>query len=144
MLKKILLFVLVSIIAVMVQAQSLEGKWKSEQLDFLGLALLVAYGWGACGLLLPTVFAAGLVLAARTEAARLNMLDTTRFVAAPPPVAVRVDSPARLCRAKRHDGWSADFLSHLGPLPIKVVVLLKDNDAPPAVGETWICSGRLS
>lgn len=30
MLKKILLFVLVSIIAVMVQAQSLEGKWKSE------------------------------------------------------------------------------------------------------------------
>lgn len=111
---------------------------------FLGLALLVAYGWGACGLLLPTVFAAGLVLAARTEAARLNMLDTTRFVAAPPPVAVRVESPARLCRAKRHDGWSADFLSHLGPLPIKVVVLLKDNDAPPAVGETWICSGRLS
>ena len=33
MLKKILLFVLVSIIAVMVQAQSLEGKWKSEQSD---------------------------------------------------------------------------------------------------------------
>ena len=33
MLKRILFFVLVSIITVMVQAQSLEGKWKSEQLD---------------------------------------------------------------------------------------------------------------
>ena len=33
MLKRILLFALVSIITVMVQAQSLEGKWKSEQLD---------------------------------------------------------------------------------------------------------------
>ena len=67
----------------------------------LGFALLAAYGWGARGLLLPTAFAAGIVLAARTEAARLHVLDATRFVATPPLVAVRVESPVRLCRMKR-------------------------------------------
>ena len=110
----------------------------------LGLALLAAYGWGARGLLLPTAFAAGIVLAARTEAARLHVLDATRFVATPPLVAVRVESPVRLCRMKRQEGWSADFLSHLGPLPIKAVIVLKEGAAPPAVGETWLCSGRLA
>ena len=87
---------------------------------------------------------AGIVLAARTEAARLHVLDATRFVATPPLVAVRVESPVRLCRMKRQEGWSADFLSHLGPLPIKAVIVLKEGAAPPAVGETWLCSGRLA
>ena len=109
-----------------------------------GLALLAAYGWGARRLLLPAVFAIGTVLAARTEAARLHILDATRFIAVPPPMAIRVESPAQLWRTKRQGVWSADFLSHLGPLPIKAVVFLNNGDTPPAVGETWVCSGRLS
>ena len=109
-----------------------------------GFVLLAAYGWGARNLLLPAVFAAGIVLAARTEAARLHILDATRFVARPPPVTVCVESPVKRWRRKRHDGWSADFLSHLGPLPLKVVILLKDGDTPPAIGETWVCEGRLT
>ena len=110
----------------------------------LGLAFLAAYGWKVRGLFLPAVFAVGVVLAARTEAARLHVIDGTRFTATPPPMTIRVESPVRLWRRKRHDGWSADFLSHLGPLPIKAVVLLNAGDAPPAVGETWLCSGRLT
>lgn len=111
---------------------------------FLGLALLAAYGWGVRNFLLPAVFVAGTVLAARTETARQRILDATRFIATPPPVTVRVESPVHLCRMKRQDGWSVDFLSHLGPLPVKVVILLKDGAPPPAIGETWVCSGRLS
>ena len=110
----------------------------------LGLALLAAYGWGLRNFLLPAVFALGTVLAARAEDARQRVLDATRYVAASPPMTVRVESPPRLCRMRRRAGWSADFLSHLGPLPVKVVLLLKEDAAPPAVGETWSCSGRLS
>ena len=110
----------------------------------LGLALLAAYGWGARHLVWPLVFFLGIVLAARVEAHRLQILDATRFVAAPPRVTIRVESPAQVWRMMRRDGWSADFHSHLGPIPIKVVLGLKDGDPPPAVGETWVCSGRLS
>ena len=110
----------------------------------LGFALLAAYGWNVRNILFPTVFLVGIVLAARTENACQRILDATRFISAPSPVTVRVESPPRLCRMKRQDGWSVDFLSHLGPLPVKVVVLLKEDAAPPAVGETWVCSGRLS
>ena len=110
----------------------------------LGLALLAAYGWGARHLVWPLVFSLGIVLAARVEEQRLRILDATRFVAVPPRVTIRVESPAQVWRMKRRDGWSADFHSHLGPLPIKVVMGLKDGAPPPAIGETWVCSGRLS
>ena len=110
----------------------------------LGLAILAAYGWAVRGLFFPAVFAVGVVLAARTEAASQHIIDGTRFTAAPPPMTIRVESPVQLWRRKKQDGWSADFLSHLGPLPIKAVVLLNAGDAPPAVGETWLCSGRLT
>ena len=110
----------------------------------LGLALLAAFGWGARRLLLPAIFAIGTVLAARTEAARLRVLDETRFVSVPPPVTVRVESPAQRWRMKNRNGESVDFLSHIGPLPVKVVILQNDDSPTPAVGETWICTGRLT
>ena len=53
----------------------------------LGLAFLAAYGWKVRGLFLPAVFAVGVVLAARTEAARLHVIDGTRFTATPPPMS---------------------------------------------------------
>ena len=57
-----------------------------------GLSLLAAFGWGARRLLLPCIFAVGIVLAARTESARLQVLNETQFVSSPPPVTVRVES----------------------------------------------------
>ena len=68
----------------------------------LGLAFLAAYGWKVRGLFLPAVFAVGIVLAARTEAARLHVIDGTRFTAPPPPMTIRVESPVRLWRRR---GW---------------------------------------
>ncbi len=109
-----------------------------------GLSLLAAFGWGARHLLLPGVFAAGIVLAARTEAARLRILDETRFVSLPPQVTVRVESPAQRWRMKNRSGESVDFLSHIGPLPVKVVILQNENSPTPAVGEMWVCMGRLT
>lgn len=109
-----------------------------------GLALLAAFGWGARRLLLPGIFAAGVVLAARTEAARLRILDDTRFVSIPPQVTVRVESRAQRWRMRSRAGESVDFLSHIGPLPVKVVILQNENSPTPAVGETWACTGRLT
>ena len=109
-----------------------------------GLALLAAYGWGARGLLMPAVFSLGVVLAARSESDRLRILEETRFVSNPPPVTVKVEAPVNRWRAKKHDGWTVDFQSHLGPIQTKVVMALPNDAALPSVGETWTCSGRLS
>ena len=109
-----------------------------------GIALLAAYGWGARGLLMPAVFSLGVVLAARSESDRLRILEETRFVSNPPPVTVKVEAPVNRWRAKKHDGWTVDFQSHLGPVRTKVVMALPDGAAFPSVGETWTCSGRLS
>ena len=109
-----------------------------------GLVLLAAYGWGARGLLMPTVFFLGVVLAARSESDRIRILEETRFVSNPPPVTVKVEAPVNRWRAKKHDGWTVDFQSHLGPVQTKVVMALPDGAAFPSVGETWTCSGRLS
>ena len=109
-----------------------------------GMALLAAFGWGVRNMLVPYMLAAGTVLAARTEAARLRVLDEMMFVATPPSVTLRVESPAQRWQMRRRSGRSADFLSHIGPLPVKVVVFLDEDSPIPAVGETWLCTGRLA
>lgn len=109
-----------------------------------GLSLVAAYGWGARRLLVPAVFSAGVVLAARAESDRLRILEETRFVSNPPPVALKVEAPVNRWRAKKHGGWAVDFKSRIGPIQAKVVMALPDGAALPSVGETWTCSGRLS
>jgi len=109
-----------------------------------GLSLLAAFGWGARRLLLPCIFAVGIVLAARTESARLQVLNETQFVSSPPPVTVRVESAPQRWRMKNRRGESVDFLSHIGPLPVKVVILQNESSPAPAMGETWVCTGRLT
>ena len=110
----------------------------------LGLTLLAAYGWGARHLLLPFFIVAGCVLAARTEDARQRILDATCFVAASPPLTLPVESPSQLRPAKRPNGWTASFHSHIGPIPLLVNIPLAEGSPAPTVGETWVCTGRLS
>ncbi len=109
-----------------------------------GLELLAAYGWRMRGVVFPAIFLLGAILAARTEAERQRVLDSTRFISHPPPLTVRVESKVNLWRSRRHDGWSADFLSHVGPVAVKVVLPVPAGTTPPSMGETWSCSGRLS
>ncbi len=106
---------------------------------------LAAYGWGILGrLLLPQVFVLGCALGARTEAARLEALDLRRYVAVPAPMEVRVESQVHAWRARKHEGWTVDFLSHCGTIPIKVVIQLPDDARIPERDETWVCVGRMT
>lgn len=106
---------------------------------------LAAYGWGVLRrLALPLVFLAGGALGARAEEGRQRLLEARRYVSAPAPMAVRVESEVRACRARKRAGWMVDFLSHGGALPLKVVLFLPDGARLPAPGETWLCAGRLA
>ena len=106
---------------------------------------LAAYGWGVLRrLALPLVFLAGGALGARAEEGRRRLLEARRYVSAPAPMAVRVESEVRACRARKRAGWMVDFLSHGGALPLKVVLFLPDGARLPAPGETWLCAGRLA
>ena len=109
------------------------------------LGLLAAYGWGMLRrLYLPLVFLGGCALGARTECGRLRALDLRRYVSSPAPMAVRVESPVRACRARKGDGWVVDFLSHCGAIPLKVVLPLPSGARLPEQDEVWMCAGRMT
>lgn len=110
----------------------------------LALSALAVYGWNIKGMFLPLVLAAGIVLGARTEAARSGIIDGMNFCSQPEARQVRVESPVKAWKAKKFPGVSVDFLSHVGPIPVKVVMPLADGERLPSQGETWLCRGRLS
>ena len=110
----------------------------------LAFAILVAYGWNIRGCLLPFAFAAGVVLAAKTESVRQNIVDATCFRAVPEAQHLLVEGRVNVWKSKKHAGKSVDFLSHLGPLPVKVVMAVAEGESTPSPGETWWCQGRLA
>ena len=107
---------------------------------------LAAFGWEVHGTLPLFMFLFGLVSAARIEARRVEVTDV--WCAAMGHVRRQVDlrvegEPQVRYGAKGR--WCVSFLSHLGPVPIKVVMLRKKRpERLPADGETWRCSGALS
>jgi len=108
------------------------------------LALLVMYGWNVKGMLLPIVFATGIVLGARTESERIEVINAMRFRSCPEEARVRVESGVGIRRAKNGHGKMVDFLAHIGPIPVKVIMPVEETGRLPSPGEVWLCRGRLA
>lgn len=113
----------------------------------MGLLLaLAAYGWRWPHVMPAFVFAFGLVAAARTDAMRVAALDghwRSARCGALPSLALKVEGTVRVWRRK-DGGRTAQFASHLGPVPLKVVLPLDGEMPPPVAGERWRCAGWVS
>ena len=121
------------------------GAW--PWVAFAGMLLaLVALGWNIRHLMPLFVFVFGLVAAMRTESCRVALLEhhwqsglggRRPVLELPVEGSVTVYHPA-------HGGMTVDFLSHIGPLPLKVVLRMKKEHAIPVPGEIWRCEGWVS
>ena len=121
------------------------GAWPWAAVAGLLLAL-AAWGWRIRHLMPLFVFMFGFVAAMRTESCRVTVLERhwqsglggrRPFLDLPVEGTVTVYRPA-------HGGVTVDFLSHLGPVPLKVVLRMEKGHAIPALGETWRCEGWVS
>ena len=107
---------------------------------------MFAYGWRMRHAMPFLVFLYGVVAAMRTEAIRFDSLERHWWSGGGVPVLelpvesdVRVHHPAK-------GGVNAEFHSHLGCIPLKVVLRKKDGvfTQVPSRGETWRCAGWVS
>ena len=110
----------------------------------LMIAFLVAYGWSVRTALMPLLFLLGAVLAFRTEARLAALLaDNAERMETHGQLALRVEG-AVCRRPRREGGWYVDFPSHVGPLPLKVVLPVPDGAPAPAPGELWSANGWIA
>lgn len=108
-------------------------------------AFLAAWGWGVRGLHIPAAFVLGALSAfhadnarARVMAGNMNLRSTRE------PLVLEVEGRVAEWTRKRDGAPFVSFMSHAGPLPIKVV-MPKIADAPlPQIGEKWKCLGWIS
>ena len=110
------------------------------------LLALAAYGWRWPHVLPIFVFIFGFVAAARTDALRVVLLERhwrSGRGGTPPNLALKVEGTVRVFNRK-DGGRSTQFSSHLGPIPLKVVLPLDGEMPPPAAGEVWRCMGWVS
>ena len=113
----------------------------------LVLVGLAAYGLGARHLLYPALAALGLVLALRTDARLCAILDDNAGFSGPrPALRIPVEGDVRTLPAtrRRPRGTRVDFLSRVGPIPLKVIVTLPPGAERPRSGETWRVTGWIS
>lgn len=113
---------------------------------FALVALLAAYGWGGRRLGYASLFALGLVFALRTDARLLWELDENAGLHGPRgSLVMPVEGEANLRRRDgRKAGFYADFPSHVGPVPLKVIVPVACTNSIPHAGETWEVDGWIS
>lgn len=113
---------------------------------FFALAgALAAYGWGVrqAGLALPLL--AGVLLALRTDAVLLGILDANAGLYGPrPALHLAVEGDVRRTWHAKAGKDRVDFLSHVGPVPLKVVLSLPRDAPAPQVGETWRVDGWIA
>ena len=118
----------------------------AEAWPWMGFAAFVgglaAYGWGVrhMGLVLPFLF--GILLALRTEAVLQGILDANAVLYGPRPrLTLPVEGDVRRKWNAKADRERVDILSHVGPLPLKVILSLPQGEPTPQVGETWQLDG---
>lgn len=107
---------------------------------------LAAYGWGLRRIFCATLFMLGVVLALRTDAELKRLMDENAGLHGPRPsldISVEGGVNSRW-NGKSGDGWCVDFLSRLGPMPLKVVVPVDREGHVPQVGEVWRVDGWIS
>ncbi len=121
----------------------------AEAWPWMGFAAFVgglaAYGWGVrhMGLVLPFLF--GILLALRTEAVLQGILDANAGLYGPRPrLTLPVEGDVRRKWNAKADRERVDFLSHVGPLPLKVILSLPQGEPTPQIGETWQLDGWIA
>lgn len=110
------------------------------------LALLAAWGWGLRHLLGWALFALGLVLALRAESELQLVLASNSGEFGPrPSLELRVEEDASPPRPRSKGGWTVEFPSHVGVVPLKVVMPLRRLEDPvPKRDEVWRVDGWIS
>ena len=106
---------------------------------------LAAWGWGVRGLRIPAVFVIGALTAFHADNTRARvMAENANLRSARNPLVLEVEGDVAEWTRKRDEASFVSFMSHAGPLPIKVV-MPKIADAPiPQIGEKWKCLGWIS
>ncbi len=112
---------------------------------YLAIAVfLAAWGWGAHGLRVPALFVLGMILAFRADNARARILAANARLGGERPVLeLEVESDAREWARKRDGAALVSFESHVGPVPLSVV-MPRPTDDLPRIGEKWRCPGWIS
>lgn len=87
------------------------------------VALAAAWGYGVRHLRWAAIFAAGVVLALRTEAKLVRSLDENAGIYGPErAVELQVDGNVSEPRRQKNGGWRIFFASHIGPMPLTVAI----------------------
>ena len=108
---------------------------------------LVCRGWNLPCPRVVLVFLAGCVLALRTECALADVKDHAQFRpvgGAAPLWRVEVEGGVNVRRSREKGISWAQFMSHLGPQPVKVVMPIAKGKFAPRLGEVWECEGWLT
>ena len=110
-----------------------------------GVALAAAWGYGVRHLRWAAIFAAGVVLALRTEAKLVRALDENAGIYGPErAVELQVDGNVSEPRRQKNGGWRIFFASHIGPMPLTVAIPAQPGAPPPNTGEIWSVDGAIS
>lgn len=108
------------------------------------VVFLAAWGWRTRGLRIPALFVLGMLLAFRADDARTRILaSNARLGGERPALELEVESDVREWTRKRDGAPFVSFASHVGPVPLSVV-MPRPADALPRIGETWRCPGWIS
>ena len=108
------------------------------------VVFLAAWGWGARGLQLPAIFVLGALLAFRADDVCARILAANARLSGERPVlALDVEGDVREWTRERDGAVLVSFASHVGPLPLAVVMPRPAGDLP-RIGETWRCPGWIS
>lgn len=106
---------------------------------------LVVYGWWGWRIGRVAVFALGIVLALRTDANLRWVLDGNSGLWGPrTPLRIEVEGTVNTWQRVKKGGWSVDFLSHVGPVPLKVIIPFTRLEGIPRQGEVWEVDGWIS
>ncbi len=109
---------------------------------FTLLLALAAWGWSLRHMLPVLVFLFGVIAAARTETQRVAVIER-RWIGTRTQVDLTVDGAAWVGHSKKC-GPTVEFTSHLGPVPVKVIIPYDGHSPLPVCGEVWRCSGAIS
>ena len=110
-----------------------------------GLGFLAAWGWGVRGLGSCAIFVLGVVLALHCEADLQRILDANAGLMGPRrSYRLRVEGEVSAPRRTKKGVWQVAFPSHVGRLPLTVVLPLESlRAARPQTDEVWSVDGWI-
>ena len=110
----------------------------------VGVVLLALYAWGWRWVVPLAFLLGGFVLALRTEDVLRRILDgNSRLYGAREVLELPVEGEIHSVRRRGQGGWVVDFASHVGPVPLKVMLPIAKSGRLPRLGEVWRCEGWI-